>query len=136
MPSKGVAGPFQAKTYGWQEAQATFFVLTDVPPGVSLVWATLHRWPPSAMPRKVTLELDLSLTEQQVAKIYRKSRQSIMKKDANGRPAYRGLGDKRLMLAKFIAELPDDMSDREKMNQLNRQLPKWKYKYLSEFKRD
>jgi hypothetical protein len=57
------------------------------------------------------------------------------KKPAAGNSAYRGISKKRLSLAKFVSELPDDMSDQEKMNSWNRQFPEWNFKYLSEFKR-
>lgn len=127
---------YLAETYHWSETHATYFVLTDIAPLVHLydVEHVFHHTIFSAS--RINLTLDPALTDKEVAAIYRKARQEMLKKDKQGKARFRLQSEKHLRLAIFEAEQPDELTYRVKMRHWNKQFPKWKYKHESNFIRD
>jgi len=129
-----------AEQFGWQEAQATMFILTDLVPLVSINTVQI-RWPralrtevdsnevfPVACLARVTITVDPLTTPQEVAALYRKARATHLRRKP------RSLSDKHMLLAAYLAD--HKQLDGNLMAEWNRQHPKWQYKRFSPFSRD
>ena len=121
-----------AKSFCWQEAQATVFVLTGITPQVSTQMVARQINPSAA--NRIVLTLDPALTDKEVAAVYRKARRRLLKKDKQGKARFRLQSEKHLRLAIFDAE--HEGTYLKKMNVWNKQFPKWEYEHLSNFIRD
>ncbi len=118
--------------YGWDEAQATAFVLTGSPPLMHAIRATVTTASPLLVRSRIKLSIDPSTTPREVAEHYRHVR-----KEAFGR--VRRLGEKHARLAAFVAGLADDLTTTAQMHQWNQHCAawkrrKWQFKYPSRFK--
>jgi hypothetical protein len=118
-----------ADRYGWHEAQATTFVLTDAVP---LVDAVRVAWRPGAVPAldRIVLEVDPVLTPAEVAAQYRQARAQAL-----GKALVRPQSEKHRALAVFAVEHPDG-TFRERMAVWNRLHPQWRYSQETNFGRD
>jgi hypothetical protein len=129
-----------AEQFGWQEAQATVFILTDQVPLVSINSVQIQ-WPrtlrteigseavfPVACLAQVTITVDPLTTPQEVAALYRKARASHLRRKP------RSLSDKHMLLAAYLAD--HNQLDHKLMAEWNRQHPKWQYRRFSLFSRD
>lgn len=135
-----VISEYLAYKYRWTEAQATVFVLTDVPPLVTTHESSSTHGEPLSVTSRITLTLDPVLTDKEVAAIYRRARQRMLKKDKKGKVRFRVLGDKAHSLAIFEAKRPEGKTYKEKMKSWNKEVskehPEWKYEQESIFGRD
>src|SRR5205823_643336 len=90
-----------AKVYDWQEAQATLFVLTGAVPFISPIQATtIMRRRSLYFNQHIVLDIDPTVSPQEVAKCYRLNRKSIKARRTGN------LSEKHLRLATFNAERP------------------------------
>jgi hypothetical protein len=121
---------YLAQRYGWQEAQATSFVLTDAVPVVSLArLSTKTNFQLTALTR-ITLTVDPTLSPRKVTEIYAKARRDLLG------PRHRSLTAKHLKLAQFTAEAADDEPWKARMERWNRIYPEMRYSSPSNFGRD
>lgn len=126
-----------AKEYQWTEVTASIFLLTDATPEVLLYKAKSTYRKPLFTASRITLTLDPALTDQEVAAIYRKERQKMLKRDRRGKARFYTQSEKHLQLALFEATQPEGKTYRMKMNDWNKKFPKkWRYKHESHFGRD
>ena len=119
-----------AKRYGWQEAQATLFVLTDMVPRVSPLHAEMKWTSPFEAMSRITLTVDPALPPREVADAYREVRARFLG------PRYRTLGEKHVALALFAARKPGGITWREGMLSWNKAKKKWAYSQETNFARD
>jgi hypothetical protein len=122
---------YLAKQYGWQDAQATLFVLTGNIPAVSGIRAKTQ-FRPFPVATRITLTIDPTLTPREVAKHYGNVRQKVLGK------RYRSLTEKHIGLAMFSATRPEEETWAERMAAWNKEYPKWRYTFeqVSNFRRD
>ena len=131
----GVLGQLQrisvdlAKRYHWQEALATVFVLTDLPPPLSRAAVELRWQVPFLAGRRIVMEIDPAMAPSEVASLYRESRAEMQTR------RYRAMSPKHLQLAEF-ALANEEGPWRQKMEEWNREFPKWQYDEVSNFSRD
>ena len=129
-----------AEQFGWQEAQATIFILTDLVPLVGINTVQI-KWPralrtevgsneifPVACLARITITVDPLMTPQEVAALYRKTRATHLRRKP------RSLSDKHMLLAAYLAD--HSPLDGKLMAEWNRQHPKWQYRRFSLFSRD
>jgi hypothetical protein len=81
--------------YAWQKAQATVFVLSGNPPLLSSLRGGANLRPSQPISSRITMEIDPTLTPEEVALGYKKLRDRWIK----GR--YRSMSEKHLRLAEF-----------------------------------
>jgi hypothetical protein len=117
--------------YGWDEAQATVFVLTGVTPLTHAIRATVTTASPLLVRSRIKMSIDPSTTPREVADYYRHVR-----REAFGR--IRRLGEKHARLAAFAARLPETDST-EQLREWNEQCvkwrkPKWTFSHPSRFR--
>lgn len=122
------------KRYGWEDYQATVFILAGVTPQISSAKVRPTTQSDLASANRIELSLDPALTEKEVAAEYRQVRRRLLKKDKLGKARFRQLSEKHLRLAIFDAE--HDGTYNKKMRAWNKRFPKWKYEHLSNFSRD
>jgi hypothetical protein len=117
--------------YAWQKAQATAFVLTGVPPLLSSLRGGAYLRPSQPISSRITLEIDPTLTPEEVVQGYKKLRDRWIK----GR--YRSMSEKHLRLAEFYRG-GKDMLWSALMTEWNRRhkKPKWRYSESQNFARD
>ncbi len=122
----------------WQEAQATIFVLTDMPPLLSTHSVTIHPGPAiflqedeSAGNRtmhcltRISMTFDPLISAEELEEQYRKLRAALLEHKP------RSLSEKHMRLAGFCAgyrELNETV-----MEEWNTKFPKWMYTRLSQF---
>jgi hypothetical protein len=121
-----------ADFYGWDEAQATVFVLTGVTPLTHAIRATVSTSSPLLVRSRIKMSIDPSTTPREVADYYRRVRQ-----EAFGR--IRRLGEKHARVAAFAARLPQAMDSKEQLKEWNDQCvkwrkPNWKFSHPSRFR--
>jgi hypothetical protein len=117
-------GKYLAKMYGWQEAQATTFVLTGVCPLVSqLRFGVNYSVGKDYRPRaRITLNVDPEVSPAKVAEVYRKVRQSVRSGKRN-----KPMSERILTLVEFALEQRRLGKKWEDIMELwNRRYPKWK----------
>ena len=119
-----------ASRYQWQAAQATLFILTGSAPLLQTIRVDApYRWPLTSMTR-ITLEVDPTVTPQEVADAYRRARKAVIPGKA------RPISDKHARLALFAAKQPDGASWAQQLATWNAVNPNWSYRHLGTFKRD
>ncbi|MEE8542511.1 MAG: hypothetical protein V3S94_01485 [Gammaproteobacteria bacterium] len=121
-----------ADFYGWDEAQATVFVLTGITPLTHAIRASVATCSPLLVRSRIKMSIDLSTTPREVADYYRRVRHETF-----GR--IRRLGEKHARLAAFVVRLPKQMNHTEQMKAWNDQClawrnPKWKFSHTSRFR--
>lgn len=117
-----------ARLYGWQEGQATIFILTGRMPLITRCRTTTRIRSIQATAR-ITLEIDPSLSPKEVGEAYQAARKKIQ-----GRR--RELSAKHITLGQFLAESPDGETLAAGMKRWNRKYRKWRYKQVTNFGRD
>jgi hypothetical protein len=139
VAEQGVLGSLRALAarlaglYRWQPAQATLFVLTDMIPFVSPLWAEMDWHLPFEAMSRITLTVDPALSPREVADAYRKIRARFLG------PRYRALSEKHVALALFAARKPAGVTWREAMlswNKANKADKKRVYSQETNFARD
>src|SRR6266487_1574239 len=113
-----------ANEYGWTEADATLFVLTNHPPEIRPLTSTSQSRQLPALSR-IVLTIDPALSPQEVAEHYRQLRQEILL------ARHRDLSEKHLQLAVFSVTQPKQGTWQQKMDKWNSDHPDWKYKEAS-----
>jgi hypothetical protein len=119
-----------AKSYHWQPAQATLFVLTGQVPLVSSL-----RWSVKASDEagaRLELNLDPLLSPKQLSAKYARLRKRLV----GTRARVRQLSEKHLTLANFVADRPADEAWAKRLRTWNAEYPRWKYRHESNFRRD
>ena len=125
-----------ANFYGWDEAQATVFVLTGITPLHRAMRAEARFSDPLPARSRITLTIDPKVTPREIADYYR-----AIRRDLFGGRRLRRLSAKHARLAVFAAQQPDDSTpaaQRARWNQECRawKRPKWRYQETTRFKRD
>jgi hypothetical protein len=91
-----------AKWYEWDEAAATTFVLTGLPPAPRGANASkIEPWPWPDARRRIELDIPISTTPEEVAALYRRVREDMLGDEPRGR---RSLTEWTADLAVFAAE--------------------------------
>lgn len=127
-----------AERYGWQEAQATGFVLTGVAPAPALGTVGLSLGGVSAAHR-IRLEVSSRLSPKQVAKLYQEARQHFRSEQLFGLPAEtprRALTAKHAELGVFAAQVNDGRSWGDALAEWNQEHSELRYWDLRTFTRD
>jgi hypothetical protein len=115
--------------YGWENHEATTFVLTDLVPILEPIRAEITGGRPMRPPTRLVLEVDPSVSPSEVRKHYKALRRQLFP----GR--VRQIEDKRLRLAVFVADHRDQSWESLFMS-WNDAHPDWAYRGLHDFKRD
>ena len=120
------------RRYKWMEAQATTFVLTGVSPLLSSLRGGFRIEFSQPISSRITMEIDPTLTPEEVAKQYKKLRASLIG------ARYRSLSEKHLRLAEFYrGHKPDGMTWVALMNKWNHSQDRgWGYTRFEAFARD
>ena len=123
-----------SRTFGWHEAQATVFVLTNVTPQYVPLQVEAALSGPFTVTSRVKLTVDFSVSPGEIAEVFRRTRAKLL----SSRP--RGLKEKHLHLAVFIAERAEGETWRQKMIAWNAawrdRQPDWLYERETNFARD
>ena len=124
-----------SKSYGWQPAQATVFVVTDTVAYIDPIRAIgpseqIRNRIDMGWTRRITLDIDPTLTPDEVAAAYQRVRK------ANGLSRLRQMSPKHLQLASFTGADHPEISWQERFDLWNRLHPAWKYSAASNFRRD
>lgn len=118
-----------AEIYGWEQAQASTFVLTGLPPLISYVRTTMVGGVPLSSTTRIVLEVNPGVTPRQLAGHYKRARARVISKSPDK------VTDKRAQLAVFVAGHTDgDWPD--VMRLWNEKFPKWRYKDAETFQRE
>ena len=116
-----------AGRYGWQPAQATAFVLCDVPPVVDPVQVTTVEaslWHPAS---RIRLAIDPLLPVAKVASTYRKARASFYSHGPQQRQNYSEVSEKVMALALFAYRHSIGFAWNETQQIWYRTHPDWAY---------
>jgi hypothetical protein len=119
-----------ARRYGWQDAQGTIFVLTGKMPLIPTIRTTRSFRGPLSGTSRIVLDIDPTVTAQEVAEAYRQVRREMIRGRA------RPLSEKHAQLARFSAERPDGEPWAGRMAAWNDENPEWRYGHVSNFTRD
>ena len=118
------------RSYDWDEAAATLFVLTARVPFIQPL-VLKFTWSAGNFKRRVIeLSVDPAVSPAELAKQYGALRNKLI----SGRRV-RPLSEKHLRLASFFVEKPDE-SWASRLHRWNKAFPKWKYVHSSNFRRD
>lgn len=125
------------ETFGWQQAQATSFVLTDCVPLIDADKVALQQAPhltfsdgvvkPANCLTRFVITVESRTAPAEVAEIYRKARMTLL-------PRIRNPGEKHLTLASFVSQHSE--LNKGVMLAWNKRFPNWKYDRFSLFSRD
>lgn len=120
--------------YGWQDAQATVFVLTGVTPRLSAIVGEIRSKGPISARSRIVLTVDPKVTPAELARYYQSMRQHFGAR-------MRRLSEKHARLAVFAAQQDEGESPDVQRQRWNEQCkawkrPSWRYKDTSQFKRD
>jgi hypothetical protein len=122
------------KQYTWQKAQATNFVLTGAIPLLSLCYSTLSFSSPYFALSTITMKVSPHLSPKEVARIYARARNSLIK--FYGHERNRPMSKKHLELAVFY-HTHQGMKGAEMMSAWNKEHPEYKrYDQVTHFARD
>ena len=121
-----------ARRYKWMEAQATTFVLTDTSPLLSSLRARFSIDFSQPVSSRITMEIDPTLTPEEVAGQYKKLRASLIG------ARYRSMSEKHLRLAEFFkGHKPEGTTWATLMNKWNHSQDRgWDYVRFETFARD
>jgi len=118
------------RSYDWEEAAATLFVLTGRIPLIQPL-VLKSSWNSRTFKRRVVeLSVDPAISPAELAKQYGVLRSKLI----SGRRV-RPLSNKHLQLASFLVEKPDE-SWASRLHRWNKAFPNWKYTHASNFRRD
>lgn len=123
-------GILLANGYGWQEAQATVFVLTGRTPMLSSLVGQLRLRTQYSAVSHITLAADPALSPREVAEGYGRIRRQVL----GGRHRY--LTEKHLQIALFTMKHSGDETWAEQMSDWNREHPQWPYNAPTNYARD
>lgn len=128
-----LAGGLAAR-YGWQQAQATLFILTGAIPLVSPLTAELVSRRPCAGASRLVLTIDPALPPEEVVAEYSRVLRALLGEGKRARP----LSEKHLRLGAFVAERQDCRTDAARLHAWNAAYPDWGYKQdqVTNFNRD
>jgi hypothetical protein len=118
------------RRYNWQPAQATVFVLTGKMPLIPTIRTTRSFRGPLSGTSRIVLDIDPTVTAQEVAEQYRQVRREMIRGRA------RPLSEKHSQLAFFSAGRPDGEPWVGRMAVWNDEHPEWRYEQVSNFTRD
>jgi hypothetical protein len=121
-----VAGTL-AESYGWQQAQATGFVLTDLTPEFPEALINVQSNRLGGLGR-IGIVVDPFFTPAEVARIYGRIRSQVL----SGKT--KGLSEKHARLAIYALEHPS--LDRSSLQSWNVEYPQWAYARLNRFKKE
>ncbi len=127
-----------AKSYAWQDAQATLFVLTGLVPVLPSFRWSITPSAGHAMPegkygaRRISLDVDLILSPKELAARYAEIRRRLRPEKSRRRE----LSEKHLTLAYFLADHGDALPWAKRLQAWNTEYPRWKYGHESNFRRD
>ena len=116
-----------AETYGWQRAQATGFVLTDLTPEIPLYMVSFAGHDLGGLAR-VQIVVDPFFTPAEVAQMYKQNRSQFL----SGKT--KGLSQKHTRLAIHVLHQPK--LDQSCLQNWNQQYPKWTYREMRRFKKE
>jgi hypothetical protein len=133
---RGISGRL-GKFYGWQDAQATVFVLTGVTPKLDALLAEVHFSDPLSARSRIILTIDPKVTPREVADFYRTVRKAEFSR-------MKRLSEKHASLAAFEAPQPAERPWKERLRDWNQKCArekrpqKWRYaeRVIGRFKRD
>jgi hypothetical protein len=116
-----------AEAYGWQRAQATAFVLTDLAPEITPCTVSFAGRDFGGLAR-IQLVVDPYYTPAEVAQMYKPIRSRVWKGKA------KGLSEKHTRLGIHVLHHPD--FDHGCMQKWNEQYPNWAFSDMKRFKRE
>ena len=121
-----------ARRYTWQEAQASTFVLTGMSPVLSSLRGGIRMVFGQPMSSRINMEIDPTLTPEEVAEQYKKLRASLIG------ARYRSMSEKHLRLAEFYGgHKPEGTTWAALMNKWNHSQDRgWEYDRFEAFARD
>ena len=121
-----------AGEYGWSQAEAVTFLLTDYTPPIVPARYKIEAGQ-TGIPalRRIVLTVDPAVAPQRVAEVYRSARQKTL---PGGR--VRDLSEKHRLLALFAARHPRDIAPDDLMAAWNEQYPSMRYQTRAFFVRD
>lgn len=119
-----------AAFYGWDEAEAALFVLTDRPPTVRRAACSIQVDPSTPARARVTLTIDPTMTVEEVAFRYRHVQGLVLGS------RHRELSVKHIALAKWEIERSPEKTWSENMRDWNHAHPEWAYRHHANFARD
>jgi hypothetical protein len=118
------------RSYDWEAAAATLFVLTGRIPLIQPL-VLKFTWSAATFKRRVVeLSVDPAVSPAELAKQY-----GVLRSKLISGQRVRPLSDKHLQLASFLAEKPTE-SWASRLHRWNKAFPKWKYIHASNFRRD
>lgn len=117
-----------ADIYGWEQSQASTFVLAGVVPLVPAIREDTVGGVPISATTRIVLEIDPVVTPRELVKHYKRVRARVAQ-DATG-----GVTGKQCKLAVFVAGRSDAWPDL--MEGWNKEFPKWSYAEVARFQRD
>ena len=119
-----------SRRFGWQEGQATTFVLTGRVPLLDICRVVTRIRSPMGATSRVELIVDPGLSPKQVADVYQGARRDLVG------PRHRELSEKHIVLAQFAAERQEGETLAQSMKRWNQTYPDWRYKVDTNFGRD
>lgn len=119
-----------ARSYRWQEAQATVFVLTDLIPVVSPMRVSIKRSFGIDALSRVTIVADPTVPPGKITDAFKRARLELL----GARP--RSLSDKHTSLVRFCNNRPENETWGARMESWNLAHPEWSYPEIKNFIRD
>lgn len=119
-----------AELYGWDEAEAALFVLTDRTPAVRRAAISLHVDPAIPTCTRVTLTIDPTMTVAEVAMHYQRVQGQLLGSH------HRELSVKHIKLARWAIERSSETTWIRSMHDWNDAYPGWAYGNHRNFARD
>ena len=121
-----------ARRFAWPEARATTFVLAGMSPPLSSLRGGFRMELSQPISSRITMEIDPTLTPEEVAKRYKELRASLIG------ARYRSMSEKHLRLAEFYGDnKPEGTTWASLMERWNHgQVPGWRYTRFENFARD
>jgi hypothetical protein len=116
-----------AETYGWQRAQATGFVLTDLTPEIPPAMVSFAGHDFGSLAR-IHIVVDPFFTPAEVAQMYKRIRSQFLTSNR------KGLSEKHTCLAIHFLHQPK--LDPSCLRSWNQQYPKWVYREMKRFKKE
>ncbi len=124
------------RAFGWKEATAIAFALTDIPPVPTLGAVTLKRGSRRAADR-IQLEVSPRLGPRQIAKLYSGARSgALFGREASPEKPCRALTKKHTELGVFAARVNDGRSWRDALKEWNTRNGRCRYNDVRTFTRD
>ena len=127
-----VVSEYLARRFTWQEVQASTFVLTGLSPIMSSLRGEIRVALSQPISSRISMEIDPTLTPEEVAKQYKKLRASLVG------ARYRSMSEKHLRLAEFYeGQKPEGTTWAALMDKWNTSQDRgWEYDRFESFARD